>query len=126
MSVSKKILLVDDSATSRLMHRTLISQKTGHVVVCAKDGAEALKLAASESPDLILMDVMMPTMDGLEVCRRLRQSEHTRGVPVILLTFKNDPDSVKLGFDSGCNEYLKKPVEENMLLQALSRYLPQN
>jgi CheY-like chemotaxis protein len=108
------------------MHRTLISQKTGHDVVCAKDGAEALKLAASESPDLILMDVMMPAMDGLEVCRRLRQSEHTRAVPVILLTFKTDPDSVKLGFDSGCNEYLKKPVEESLLLQALSRYLPQN
>ena len=122
----KKILLVDDSATSRLMHRTLISQKTGHTVVCAKDGAEALKLVASESPDLILMDVMMPAMDGLEVCRRLRQSEHTRSVPVVLLTFKTDPDSVKLGFDSGCNEYLKKPVEESLLLQVLSRYLPQS
>ncbi len=123
---SKKILLVDDSPTTRLMHRTLISRKTGHDVVCAKDGAEALQLAASENPDLILMDVMMPSMDGLEVCRRLRQSERTRAVPVILLTFKTDADSEKLGFDSGCNEYLKKPVEESLLLQALNRYLPEN
>jgi CheY-like chemotaxis protein len=123
---TKKILLVDDSATSRLMHRTLIAQRTGHGVICAKDGAEALELVASENPDLILMDVSMPTMDGLEVCRRIRQNECTRGVPVILLTFKTDPDSVRLGFDSGCNEYLKKPVEESQLLQALSRHLPQN
>jgi CheY-like chemotaxis protein len=126
MSLTKKILLVDDSATSRLMHRTLISQKTGHQVICAQDGSEALKLAASENPDLILMDVMMPAMDGLEVCRRLRQDERTRKVPVILLTFKTDADSVKLGFESGCNEYLKKPLEENQLLQALNRYLSQN
>lgn len=122
---TKKILLVDDSPTSRLMHRTLISQRTGHEVVCAQDGVEALKMVASESPDLILMDVMMPAMDGLEVCRRLRGDERTRGVPVILLTFKTDADSVKLGFDCGCNEYLKKPVEESQLLQALNRYLPQ-
>jgi CheY-like chemotaxis protein len=126
MSLSKKILLVDDSATSRLMHRTLISQKTGHQVICAQDGFEALKLMASENPDLILMDVMMPGMDGLEVCRRLRQDERTRKVPVILLTFKTDADSEKLGFASGCNEYLKKPLEENQLLQALNRYLSQN
>jgi CheY-like chemotaxis protein len=126
VSCSKKILLVDDSATSRLMHRMLISQKTGCVVICAKDGAEALQVVASESPDLILMDVMMPGIDGLEVCRRIRQDERTRGVPVILLTFRIDPDSIKLGFESGCNEYLKKPVEESQLLQVLSRYLARN
>jgi CheY-like chemotaxis protein len=126
VSSSKKILLVDDSATSRLMHRILISQKTGYEVVCAKDGAEALQVIASESPDLILMDVMMPVMDGLEVCRRIRQNERTRGVPVILLTFKTAPDSVKIGFESGCNEYLKKPVEESQLLHVLRSYLARN
>jgi CheY-like chemotaxis protein len=123
---SKKILLVDDSATSRLMHRILISQNTGYEVICAKDGAEALQVIARESPDLILMDVMMPLIDGLEVCRRIRQNERTRGVPVILLTFRTDPDSVKLGFESGCNEYLKKPVEESQLLHVLSSYLARN
>ena len=126
MFSSKKILLVDDSATSRLMHRILISQKTGYEVICAKDGAEALRVVASEGPDLVLMDVMMPGIDGLEVCRRIRQDKRTRGVPVILLTFRIDPDSIKLGFESGCNEYLKKPVEESHLLQVLSRYLARN
>jgi CheY-like chemotaxis protein len=123
---AKKVLLVDDSASSRLMHRILISQRTGCEVICATDGAEALRAVANEIPDLILMDVMMPTIDGLEVCRRVRQDERTRGVPVILLTFKTDADSEKLGFESGCNEYLKKPIEESQLLQVLTRYLSRN
>ena len=126
MSSSKTILLVDDSPTSRLMHRTLISQKTGYEVICAADGVQALRVMATTTPDLILMDVMMPFMDGLEVCRRIRKDERTRKVPVILLTFRTDPSSVKLGFESGCNEYLKKPVEESQLLQLLSTYLARN
>ena len=126
MSSLKKILLVDDSATSRLMYRMLISRKTPYEVICATDGAEALRVIERETPDLILMDVMMPSMDGLEVCRRIRQNERTRGVPVIFLTFRIDPTSVKLGFESGCNEYLKKPVEEGQLLQVLGTYLACN
>jgi CheY-like chemotaxis protein len=126
MSAKKKILLVDDSATTRLMNRILIAQSTGYEVISAKDGEEALRLIETLVPDLILMDVMMPVMDGLEVCRRVRQDERTRGVPVILLTFKVDADSERLGFKSGCNAYLKKPIEENQLLQVLHRYLPPN
>jgi CheY-like chemotaxis protein len=126
MSSLKKILLVDDSATSRLMYRMLISRKTPYEVICATDGTEALRVMERETPDLILMDVMMPSMDGLEVCRRIRQNERTRGVPVIFLTFRIDPTSVKLGFESGCNEYLKKPVEEGQLLQVLGTYLACN
>ena len=126
MSSLKKILLVDDSATSRLMYRMLISRKTPYEVICATDGIEALRVMERETPDLILMDVMMPSMDGLEVCRRIRQNERTRGVPVIFLTFRIDPTSVKLGFESGCNEYLKKPVEESQLLHVLGTYLARN
>jgi CheY-like chemotaxis protein len=126
MSSLKKILLVDDSATSRLMYRMLISRKTPYEVICATDGTEALRVMERETPDLILMDVMMPSMDGLEVCRRIRQNERTRGVPVIFLTFRIDPTSVRLGFESGCNEYLKKPVEEGQLLQVLGTYLACN
>jgi CheY-like chemotaxis protein len=120
---SKKILLVDDSITSRLLHRALISQKTKYEVICAKDGLEALQLVTSEKPDLVLMDVMMPTVDGIEVCRRLRREESTRTVPIILLTFKIDEESEKRGYESGCNEYLRKPVEEVLLVQTLQRYL---
>jgi CheY-like chemotaxis protein len=119
----KKILLVDDSITTRLTNRTIISKRTGHDVVCAANGPEALKMIGSERPDLILMDVMMPGMDGLEVCRRLRKEQSTANLPIVLLTFRVDDQSVVAGFDSGCTAYLKKPVIETELLEALKQYL---
>jgi CheY-like chemotaxis protein len=119
----KKILIVDDSSTSRVMHRYLITKNTGYEVVCAANGVEALKIAEAERLDLILMDVMMPQMDGFEVCRRLRQDTKTQMVPVILLTFKTGEESAVIGRECGANEYLTKPVEEAALLQALKRYL---
>lgn len=121
--MTKKILLVDDSATSRLMHRILVAKNTHYSVVCAQDGAQALKLALSEKPDLILMDIMMPGMNGLEVCRRLREQRETASVPIVLLTFRTGEDSVQEGFASGCTAYLKKPVQETELLGTLQRYL---
>ena len=119
----KKILLVDDSITTRMTSRIIISKRTGHDVVCAANGSEALKLVGSERPDLVLMDVMMPGMDGLEVCRRLRRELSTAKLPIVLLTFRVDNDSVVAGFDSGCTAYLKKPVIETELLGTLQQYL---
>jgi Response regulators consisting of a CheY-like receiver domain and a winged-helix DNA-binding domain len=84
---------------------------------------EALKMMGSERPDLVLMDVMMPGMDGLEVCRRPRKEHATASIPVILLTFRVDDQSVVDGFDSGCTVYLKKPLVETELLEALQQYL---
>jgi CheY-like chemotaxis protein len=119
----KKILLVDDSITTRMTNRSIISKRTGHDVVCAANGSEALKLVGSERPDLILMDVMMPGMDGLEVCRRLRQDRSTANLPIVLLTFRVDDGSIVAGFDSGCTAYLKKPMAETELLETLKQYL---
>lgn len=119
----KKILIVDDSPTSRVMHRYLITSKTDYEVLCATDGLQALDLAKTARPDLILMDVMMPSIDGLEVCRRLRKDDKTESLPVILLTFKTGEDSAAIGRDSGANEYLTKPVDEAVLLRTLKRYL---
>jgi len=121
--MAKKILIVDDSSTSRVMHRYLITKNTNYDVVCAANGLQALDLAETERPDLILMDVMMPDLDGLEVCRRLRRGAKTQSVPVVLLTFKTGDDSVAIGRQSGANEYLSKPVEEQVLLNTLRRYL---
>jgi CheY-like chemotaxis protein len=104
----KKVLLVDDSATSRLMHRSIVAKHTNYTVICAQDGNQALKLVNSERPDLILMDVMMPGMTGLEVCERLRNEKATATVPIVMLTFRTSEDSVKEGFANGCTAYLKK------------------
>jgi CheY-like chemotaxis protein len=121
--MAKKILIVDDSLTSRTINRILITKRAGYEVVSAQNGKEALKLVGLENPDLILMDVMMPGMDGLEVCRHLRKQEKTAAIPIVLLTFQIGDESVRDGFESGCTAYLKKPVEEAELLSTLHRYL---
>ena len=83
---SKKILLVDDSSTARLVTRLIFSQKSNYVLLSAVDGKDAVERARAEKPDLILMDVMMPRMTGLEACRVLKQDKETSKIPVILLT----------------------------------------
>jgi putative two-component system response regulator len=119
----KKVLLVDDSATTRLMCRSIIARNTNHAVICAHDGDQALNLISSERPDLVLLDVMMPGMSGLEVCQQLRTQRETSMLPVVMLTFRTGEESVQEGFESGCTAYLKKPVQETELLQTLKRYL---
>jgi CheY-like chemotaxis protein len=74
-------------------------------------------------PDLILLDVMMPGMDGLEVCRNLRTKSETAKVPIVLLTYRSGDDIVKRGFESGCTAYLNKPIEDAKLLQTVTSYL---
>ena len=119
----KKILMVDDSATSLLMNRIVITKKTPHEVLTADNGPEGLKLAASTKPDLILLDVMMPGMDGLEVCRKLRSRTETSRIPIVLLTYRSGDDIVQRGFESGCTAYLNKPLEDAKLLETISEYL---
>ena len=119
----KKILLVDDSATSLAMNRIVITRKTPHEVLTAENGPEGLKMAAASKPDLILLDVMMPGMDGLEVCRALRSKHETSKIPIVLLTYRSGDDIVKRGFESGCTAYLNKPLEDAKLVQTITQYL---
>jgi two-component system alkaline phosphatase synthesis response regulator PhoP len=121
--MAKKILLVEDSDTTRLTHRILINRRTGYDVIAVANGSEALKTAASQRPDLVLMDVMMPGLDGLEVCRRMRKQEATAKIPIVLLTFRVGEESVSEGFASGCTAYLKKPIEVDELVAALRQHL---
>ena len=122
-NVPKKILLVEDSDTTRLTHRIIIAKRTRYTVVTVANGAEALKAARTEKPDLVLMDVMMPGMDGLEVCRRLRNLEATANIPIVLLTFQVGEESVAAGFTSGCTAYLKKPIATDELVSTLHQHL---
>lgn len=119
----KKILLVDDSGTTRVFQRSLITHKTDFVVETAADGQEALKKAFQQPFDLIIMDVMMPKMNGLEACRLLKKDARTKDIPIILVTFRTGEESVQEGFDSGCDEYLLKPVDPIELLRLLEKYL---
>ncbi len=120
----KKILLVDDSSTVLLMERMILS-KSEYEVVTARDGVEGLEKARAEKPDLILMDVVMPRMDGFEAVRQLRAEDATRAIPVIMVTTRGELQSVETGYASGCNDYVTKPINGLELLAKVRSCLGQ-
>jgi len=104
-----KILVVDDDLdTVKLVGTTL--EKQGYVILAAQQGVEALEIAAQQHPDLILLDIMMPKMDGFEVIRRLRADPATSAIPVIMFTAKSQVDDKVAGLEAGADEYLTKPT----------------
>jgi CheY-like chemotaxis protein len=114
----KKILLVDDSSTALMIEQMLLN-KAAYDVITARDGAEGVAKAAVERPDLILMDVVMPKMTGIEACRALRAQEATRTIPIILVTTRGERENVEQGFASGCNDYVTKPINGLELITKL-------
>ena len=121
--MAKKILLVDDARSTLWMAQRILEQGTPYQIVTAKDGVDAMASAMREAPDLLLMDVVMPRMNGFEVCRRLRLEESTRRVPIILLTTRVEMQYLEAGYQSGCNDYLNKPVKGEELIALLHSYL---
>jgi EAL domain-containing protein (putative c-di-GMP-specific phosphodiesterase class I) len=115
MEKRKKILLVDDSKTALLM-ASMILKKGRYDVVTAEDGEDALRRTAAEHPDLILMDVVMPKMTGFEACRELRKQAATRAIPIIMLTTRGERANLETGFESGCTDYVTKPIDSLVLL----------
>ncbi len=110
----EKILIIDDDLdTLRLVG--LMLQKQGFQIVAASSGAQGLELALSELPDLILLDVMMPGMDGYQVSRRLRSNEKTLDIPILMFTAKSQLDDKVLGFEAGADDYLTKPTHPTEL-----------
>ena len=111
----KKILVVDDSRTALFMVTTIL-RKERYELVTASDGEQALEVAAAELPDLILMDVIMPRKTGFEACRELKRRDDTKAIPVILVTTRGEGENVEAGFQSGCNDYVTKPINAQELL----------
>ncbi|WP_250123029.1 two-component system response regulator [Chroococcidiopsis sp. CCMEE 29] len=105
-----KILVVDDHSASRMTAVALLSME-GYEVLEADTGVAALKILMQSQPDLILLDVMMPEMDGFEVCRHLKQDEQTRLIPVIFITALNDRRSRIRGIEAGGDDFLTKPFD---------------
>jgi DNA-binding response OmpR family regulator len=116
-----KILLVDDSKTTLFMEEMIL--KTDYELVRASDGEEALEVAAAENPDLVLLDVVMPKMDGFEVCRRLREREQTKDTPIIMVTTRGEGENMEKGFANGCTDYIAKPFKSLELLTKVKNYL---
>jgi CheY-like chemotaxis protein len=118
----KRILLVDDSSTALMLERAILAQRDVDLSI-ARDGAEAVAKAVAEVPDLILMDVVMPKMDGFEACRRIREEPRTSAIPIIMVTTRGEPEHVEEGFASGCNDYVTKPIHQRELLEKLGALL---
>ena len=120
MPKQKKILVVDDERhIVRLVQVNL--ERQGYQVVSAFDGREALKKVESERPDLIVLDVMMPHMDGFEVLKRLKSEDKTKDIPVVMLTAKAQDADVFRGWASGVDCYLTKPFNPIELLTFVKR-----
>jgi signal transduction histidine kinase len=115
MSRSGRILIVDDLETNRSLLREIL-ELDGMDVVVADSGAEALRAVAASKPDLVLLDVNMPGMDGLEVCKRLRADPETEALPIILVTALSERTHRLEGMAAGANDYLTKPVDRPDLL----------
>jgi CheY-like chemotaxis protein len=111
----KKILVVDDSKTALFMVLTIL-RKERYELVTAGDGQQALDMVGAERPDLILMDVVMPNKTGFEACRELKQRPDTKAIPVILVTTRGEGENVETGYESGCNDYVTKPINALELL----------
>ena len=120
---TKKILLVDDSKTALMMERSILEKRTNYQCVTAMDGLEAVTTADKERPDLVLMDVVMPRMNGFEACKKMREQAATREIPIVLLTTRGEESYMEAGFQSGCNDYLTKPVNGEELVTLLQSYL---
>jgi CheY-like chemotaxis protein len=120
--MSKSILIVDDTETVLMFEKTLLRGR-GFDLNTARNGAQALDEVQRHKPDLILMDVMMPEVDGIETCRRLKANPATSSIPVVIVTTKGEPAMVEKAFRAGCNDYITKPIDKFELLSKVSTYL---
>lgn len=122
MSSELTVLVVDDDARNRHLLEAYLTAD-GHRVELAASGAAALEWLAHALPDLILCDLMMPSMDGFDLVRRLRAGEHTRAVPVVMVTAVDDPGSRARLAAFGATEFVTKPVDRWALQSAMQRVL---
>ncbi len=119
-----KILVVDDNAIGRELLRDTIELDGEYEVLTASSGEEALRLAERERPNLIILDLHMPRMDGYQTTSELRSRPGTRDIPIIALTASRvGREDRRRAFESGCQDYLEKPVPRHLLLSKLRQHL---
>ena len=123
--MQKKILIVEDEESLLKLESILLTTK-GYLVQGATTGLAALEAVAAEAPDLILLDIMPPELDGFEVCERIKKNPKTRHIPIILLTAKKTPEDLSRGEAVGADQYITKPFKSAMVMETIERLLDQN
>ena len=117
-----KILIVEDNELNRdMLSRRL--EKKGFAVVSAVDGQEGINQAASESPDIILMDLSLPIVDGWDAAKKLKSNENTKSIPIIALTAHAMKGDEKKALDAGCDDYDTKPINFERLLEKINKLI---
>ncbi len=120
--MAHRILIVDDDPQARLL-LTYILKRKGFEVLEAENGASALVRVGKDIPDLVILDVMMPGMDGFEVCAAMRKAPAGNNLPIVMLTAKTDADAHERGIRAGANDYLTKPVRPDELVARIQAAL---
>jgi len=118
----KKVLIADDCPKLVELVRVTLEREDCEIIY-ASDGEETLRKARKEQPDVILLDIMMPKMDGFEVCRQLRKDPQTKEIPIIMLTAKGQEVDREKGRELGANEYITKPFSPSTLLAKIKEIL---
>ncbi len=121
MPKTRVLIIEDDRSLANVVEYNLA--QAGYEVLCAFDGQDGLNQARAKSPALILLDVMIPVIDGLEVCRRLRNSPETAMIPVIMLTARADETDQVVGYNVGADDYVTKPFSVKVLLERIKSLL---
>lgn len=120
--MQKKILIIEDN-DQNLYLATFLLEKQGHNVIQAQDGQKGLALAAEEKPDLILLDIQLPVMDGYEVAKRLKSAEKTKTTPIVAVTsyaMVGDRENI---LATGCEGYIEKPIDPDNFIEELDPFL---
>lgn len=118
-----KVLLVDDSEVVLMTEKMLFRQLDACEVITAHNGREAVEAALRDRPDLILMDLVMPEMDGFEAVRALRADSRTARIPIIMVTTRGEEEKIAEGYEAGCNDYLTKPIDKVQLVAKMQDLL---
>ena len=117
MARPRILIIEDERALTEVLTYNL--ERDGYEVLVAHDGQEGLRKAQMHLPDLVLLDLMLPSLDGLEVCRQLRAGERTRSIPILMLTARAEETDQVVGFTMGADDYVTKPFHMKVLLQRL-------
>jgi len=117
----KRVLLVDDSATVIALEKMVLRDEHCEIFT-ASNGVLAIEVAIRERPDIILLDIVMPEMDGIECVKRLKSNHLTSHIPVIMVTTKGNPTMLSAAYEGGCDDFITKPIDKIELLQKLRRY----
>jgi DNA-binding response OmpR family regulator len=123
--ISKRILIVEDDS-SVLRATSYILEKEGYEVLTAQNGLEGLKKAKEDNPDLLILDVMLPGIDGFEICHSLRAEPQTAQLPILMFSAKGQEADKATGLKVGADEYLVKPVDREVLLNKVAAWLSVN